>query len=122
MRIRSAIWVAAYLRRCQVEGAPAVLRRRGAEEAGAIFIKNGRLRRETLVVRGEIEDAVHGFADRGIEKQQNAQQNLGRDAERLCRDQQRFTRSVLNDDMRMIGGDVERTLEERCELRRIACE
>src|SRR5947208_6553681 len=43
MRIRSAIWVAAYLRRCQVEGAPAVLRRRGAEEAGAIFIKIDRL-------------------------------------------------------------------------------
>jgi hypothetical protein len=43
MRLKSAIWVAAYLRRCQVEGASAVLRRRGAEEAGAIFIKINRL-------------------------------------------------------------------------------
>ena len=43
MRLKSAIWVAAYLRRCQVEGASAVLRRRGAEEAGAVFIKVNRL-------------------------------------------------------------------------------
>jgi hypothetical protein len=43
MRLKSAIWVSAYLRRAQVEGASAVLRRRGAEEAGAIFIKVSRL-------------------------------------------------------------------------------
>ena len=43
MRLNSDIWVAAYLRRCQVEGSPAVLRRRGAEEAGAIFVKVSRL-------------------------------------------------------------------------------
>jgi hypothetical protein len=43
MRLKSAIWVSAYLRRVQVEGASAVLRRRGAEEAGAIFIKVSRL-------------------------------------------------------------------------------
>ena len=43
MRLKSGIWVAAYLRRCAVEGAAAVLRRRGAEEAGAIFIKVDRL-------------------------------------------------------------------------------
>jgi hypothetical protein len=43
MRLRSDIWVAAYLRRCEVEGASAVLRRRGAAEAGAIFIKIDRL-------------------------------------------------------------------------------
>jgi len=38
-RLRSDIWVSAYLRRCAVEGAFAVLRRRGAADAGAIFIK-----------------------------------------------------------------------------------
>ena len=43
MRLKSGIWVAAYIRRCQIEGAPAVLRRRGAEEAGAVFIKVSRL-------------------------------------------------------------------------------
>lgn len=39
MRLRSDIWVSAYLRRCAVEGAAAYLRRRGAAEAGAIFIR-----------------------------------------------------------------------------------
>jgi hypothetical protein len=43
MRLKSAIWVAAYLRRCAVEGVFAAVRRRGAEEAGAIFIKINRL-------------------------------------------------------------------------------
>ena len=38
MRLKSGIWVAAYLRRCNIEGAYATVRRRGAEEAGAIFI------------------------------------------------------------------------------------
>ncbi len=43
MRLKSSIWVAAYLRRCNVEGVFAAVRRRGAEEAGAIFIKISRL-------------------------------------------------------------------------------
>ena len=43
MRLKSAIWVAAYIRRCQVEGIFAAVRRHGADEAGAIFIKVSRL-------------------------------------------------------------------------------
>ena len=43
MRLKSGIWIAAYIRRCRVEGAEALLRRRGAEDAGAIFIKVSRL-------------------------------------------------------------------------------
>jgi hypothetical protein len=43
MRLRADIWVSAYLRRCTHEGASAVLRRRGALEAGAIFVKIDRL-------------------------------------------------------------------------------
>src|SRR5919197_1185663 len=39
MRLQSAIWVAAYVRRCHLEEAFAAVRRRGAEEAGAIFVK-----------------------------------------------------------------------------------
>jgi hypothetical protein len=39
MRLKSSIWVAAYLRRCQTEGVFAAVRRRGAEEAGAVFVK-----------------------------------------------------------------------------------
>jgi hypothetical protein len=41
--LKSGIWVAAYLRRCSVEGAFAAVRRRGAEEAGAVFIIVNRL-------------------------------------------------------------------------------
>jgi hypothetical protein len=43
MRLKTALWVAAYLRRCHVEGVAAVVRRRGAEEAGAIFVRIDRL-------------------------------------------------------------------------------
>jgi len=39
MRLKSAIWVAAYLRRCQTEGIFGAVRRRGAEDAGAVFVK-----------------------------------------------------------------------------------
>lgn len=49
MRLRSDIWVAAWLRRCAVEGASAVLRRRGAAEAGAIFVVIDRLNGETAL-------------------------------------------------------------------------
>jgi hypothetical protein len=38
-RLKSSIWVAGYLRRCQSEGVFGAVRRRGAEEAGAVFIK-----------------------------------------------------------------------------------
>jgi hypothetical protein len=43
MRLKTALWVAAYLRRCQVEGIFAVVRRRGAEEAGTVFVRISRL-------------------------------------------------------------------------------
>ena len=43
MRLKSSIWVSAYIRRCMIEGAYAVVRRRGAEEAGAIFVRVDRL-------------------------------------------------------------------------------
>ena len=43
MRLKSAIWVAAYLRRCQTEGIFGAVRKRGAEEAGAVFVKIGLL-------------------------------------------------------------------------------
>ena len=43
MRIKSEIWVRAYLRRCQSEGVPVVIVRRGDEAAGAIFICVDRL-------------------------------------------------------------------------------
>ncbi|MBR0694695.1 DUF1491 family protein [Bradyrhizobium lablabi] len=39
MRLKSSIWVAAYLRRCQTEGVFGAVRKKGAEEAGAVFVK-----------------------------------------------------------------------------------
>ncbi|GGE36921.1 hypothetical protein GCM10007276_12990 [Agaricicola taiwanensis] len=42
-RLRSDFWVSAYIRSCHLRGAYGVVRRRGAAEAGAIFIKIDRL-------------------------------------------------------------------------------
>ena len=42
-RLTSDFWVSAYLRQAGLEGLVAVLRRRGAREAGAIFVKLARL-------------------------------------------------------------------------------
>jgi len=39
MRLKTSIWVGAYLRRCQIAGVFGAVRRRGAEEAGAVFVK-----------------------------------------------------------------------------------
>lgn len=38
-RLRSALWVAAYIRRCMAAGAFAAISRKGDESAGAIFIE-----------------------------------------------------------------------------------
>jgi hypothetical protein len=38
MRVRSDIWVSAYLRRCQAAGAAVFVARRGDRDAGAIYI------------------------------------------------------------------------------------
>jgi hypothetical protein len=43
LRLKSAIYVQALVRRCETAGASAYLVRRGAEEAGAVFIKLNRL-------------------------------------------------------------------------------
>jgi len=43
VRLKSEIWVQAYIRRCDLEGASAMLVRRGDSDAGAIFIKVNRL-------------------------------------------------------------------------------
>ena len=43
MSVKSAVWIEAYLRRCNAVHLFAVLVKRGAEEAGSIFIKINRL-------------------------------------------------------------------------------
>ena len=59
-RLRADFWVSAYLRRCAVENVPAVLRRRGAAEAGAVFIKidclDGTARLLGPAPQSEVED------------------------------------------------------------------
>jgi hypothetical protein len=43
MRLKSEIWVKAYLRRCAGEGIPVVVVRRGDADSGVIYIKVSRL-------------------------------------------------------------------------------
>ena len=43
MRVTSAFWVGAFVRRCYGAGAVAIVARKGAEEAGAIFVVVDRL-------------------------------------------------------------------------------
>ena len=38
MRVTSSVWVGAHVRRCHSSGAVATVARRGAEDAGAIFV------------------------------------------------------------------------------------
>jgi hypothetical protein len=63
MRIRSDFWVAAYIRRCATIGVAAVLRRRGAAEAGAIFVKIDRLDGSSALFGPAPQSEVEG-ADR----------------------------------------------------------
>lgn len=66
MRLRADIWVAAYIRRVAVEGAVAVLRRRGAAEAGAIYVKVDRLDGTAALFEPAPQSEV---TDRGVERQ-----------------------------------------------------
>lgn len=58
MRLKSEIWVKAYLRRCAVNGAMATVARHGDDDAGAIFIK---------VVRGDRMAAIFSPAPAGLD-------------------------------------------------------
>jgi hypothetical protein len=57
VRLKSAIYVQALIRRVEAQGASAYLLRRGAEEAGAVFLKLNRLDGSCVVLsparRGE---------------------------------------------------------------------
>ena len=59
MRIKSEIWVKAYLRSCQGRGVAAVVVRRGDESAGAIYICVNRLDRTV---------SLYGPASAGLEQ------------------------------------------------------
>ena len=57
-RLKSGLWVAAYVRRCHGSGAPAFVTRKGDEDAGAILITIDRLDR-TFRLFGRARDG-HG--------------------------------------------------------------
>ena len=67
MRLRSDIWVSAYLRRCGAEGKSAVLRRRGARDAGAIFVRIDRLDGRSALY-GPAPQSVATDPERGVER------------------------------------------------------
>jgi hypothetical protein len=68
MRLRADIWVAAYIRRCEIEGAYAVLRRRGAAEAGAIFVKLDRLDGRAALYAPAPQSELAESAEQGVER------------------------------------------------------
>ena len=49
MRLKSALWVKAYVRRCLASGTAAAVVRHGDDDAGAIFIRVNRLDGTSLV-------------------------------------------------------------------------
>jgi hypothetical protein len=68
MRLRSDVWVAAYLRRCGAEGQSAALRRRGAAEAGAIFVKIDRLDGHSTLYAPAPQSAISAAPEPGVER------------------------------------------------------
>ncbi len=67
MRLRSDIWVAAYLRRRNADGASAVLLRRGSAEAGAIVVKLDRLDGRTALY-GLAPQSLTGDLPPGVDR------------------------------------------------------
>ncbi len=59
MRLKSEIWIKAYLRRCVYNGAMGVIARHGDDDAGAIFIK---------IVRPDKMAAVFSPAPAGLDE------------------------------------------------------
>ncbi len=59
MRLKSELWVKAYLRTCASAGVPAAVVRRGDDDAGVVFIKVARL---------DGTAALYGPAPAGLER------------------------------------------------------
>jgi hypothetical protein len=53
MSVKSAIWVKGHLRLCNAMGLPAMLIKRGAEEAGSVYVKINRLDGRVLLLGPE---------------------------------------------------------------------
>jgi hypothetical protein len=67
MRLTSALFVAAHLRRCYAEGSNAVVIRRGADEAGAIFFLVDRLN-ETVDLYGPAPQTAFSDSSRPTDR------------------------------------------------------
>ncbi|RXF72900.1 DUF1491 family protein [Hansschlegelia zhihuaiae] len=67
-RLKSEFWVSAYVRRCQLAGAYALVRRRGASEAGAIFIVVDRLDRTNDLYGPALQSEADDVRGRGFER------------------------------------------------------
>ena len=63
-RLKSGIWVRAYIRRCQSQGVPAAVVRHGDEDAGAIFIRLNYLDGTSII----FAPAPSGLADEEIDR------------------------------------------------------
>ncbi len=64
MRLKSQIWVQAYLRRCQVQGFYGAVVRKGAEEAGAVYVTVNRLDGTSLLFEPAVGPAYDEAGER----------------------------------------------------------
>jgi hypothetical protein len=93
VRVTSALWVSAYLRRCQSVGAYGAVVHRGAHEAGAIYIKVSRLDGTALLLTPAPQSL---FEDEGRPSgrlwlaYRDGQPVSEQDAERFLRSELRF--------------------------------
>jgi hypothetical protein len=60
LRLRADIWVSAYMRTVEIQGGYAMLRRRGAAEAGAVFIVLDRLDGRAALFAPGPADEIYG--------------------------------------------------------------
>lgn len=67
-RLTSDFWVSAYVRRCQLAGAYALVRRRGSPEAGAIFIVVDRLDRTNDLYGPALQSEAEDVRGRSFER------------------------------------------------------
>jgi hypothetical protein len=89
LRIKSGLWVSAYLRRLGSIPVPAVVLKRGDADAGAIFVKVGLLDGRALVLRPALSMAGEDLPERrwvhalkgGIGQESDADAYLARQRE-----------------------------------------
>ena len=94
MRLKSEIWVKAYLRRCAFEGASGVVARHGDDDAGAIFIKVVRQDHKAAIFSPAPAGLDHGDFDRRWVKGFDGAFVPDQDAQALLEGETRFDSDV----------------------------